>query len=162
MHTKSLDIYHIPFIYLFRMFKYLNIYLRCYDDAWLPAGKLSEVERQGAELAREVQQLNSSAARDRELQQGAATGLQRLGDSLASLRAEMVREEAVAGLREQVASLGAEQLSQEQEITRSQGRLNQLERDITSIRLDRDTRTSHEGSRRFHNHGEGGLVSIDS
>ena len=120
------------------------------------------MERQGAVLAREVQQLNSSAARDRELQQGAATGLQRLGDSLASLRAEMVREEAVAGLREQVASLGAEQLSQEQEITRSQGRLNQLERDITSIRLDRDTRTSHEGSRRFHNHGEGGFVSIDS
>ena len=116
------------------MFKYLNIYLRCYDYAWLPAGKLSEVERQGAVLAREVQQLNSSAARDRELQQGAATGLQRLGGSLASLRAEMVREEAVAGLREQVASLGAEQLSQEQEITRSQGRLNQLERDITSIR----------------------------
>ena len=118
------------------------------------------MERQGAVLAREVQQLNSSAARDRELQQGAATGLQRLGDSLASLRAEMVREEAVAGLREQVASLGAEQLSQEQEITRSQGRLNQLERDITSIRLDRDTRTSH--FTRFHNHGEGRLVSIDS
>ena len=127
-----------------------------------PAGKLSEVERQGAVLAREVQQLNTSAARDRELQQSAVTGLQRLGDSLASLRADMVREEAVAGLREQVASLGAEQLSQEQEITRSQGRLNQLERDITSIRSHRHTRTSHEGSRRFYNHGEVGLVSIDS
>lgn len=84
-------------------------------------------------LLADFDKLNSSVMEDRSIQTNTVTGLQRLGDSLASLKVDMMKDKedgSMDSLKEKVTTLGIRQLTQEQEITRSQGRLNKLEQDV--------------------------------
>ena len=85
-------------------------------------------------LLSSLEKLNSSFAGEKELQANTIKGLDRLGDSLASMKVELRKTEELGGRLEEVS---LKQLSQEQEITRSTGRLNQVERklvDSTQLR----------------------------
>ena len=85
-------------------------------------------------LLGQLEQINASVAGEKELQANTVKGLERLGDSLASMKVEMRKTESLGGRMEEVS---LKQLSQEQEITRSTGRLNQVERklvDSTQLR----------------------------
>ena len=81
-------------------------------------------------LLGQLEQINASVAGEKELQANTVKGLERLGDSLASMKVEMRKTEALGGRMEEVS---LKQLSQEQEITRSTGRLNKVERDVVEL-----------------------------
>ena len=90
-------------------------------------------------LLADFDKLNSSVMEDRSIQTNTVTGLQRLGDSLASLKVDMMKDKedgSMDSLKEKVTTLGIRQLTQEQEITRSQGRLNKLEQDVGRMSND--------------------------
>ena len=93
-------------------------------------GKLTEVESKNLILLEQLEKINSSVAGDKELQANTVKGLERLGDSLASMKVEIRKTEALGGRLEEVT---LKQLSQEQEITRSTGRLNKVERDVVEL-----------------------------
>ena len=93
-------------------------------------GKLTEVESKNLILLEQLEKINSSVAGDKELQANTVKGLERLGDSLASMKVEIRKTEA---LGERLEEVTLKQLSQEQEITRSTGRLNKVERDVVEL-----------------------------
>ena len=81
-------------------------------------------------LLNELERMNSSVAGQADLQDNTVKGLDRLGDSLAAMKVELRKTEELSGRMEEVS---LKQLSQEQEITRSTGRLNKVERDVEEL-----------------------------
>ena len=88
------------------------------------------MESKNSILLRQLERMNSSFAGEKELQANTIKGLERLGDSLASMKVELSKTEALGGRLEEVT---LNQLSQEQEITRNTGRLNKVERDVVEL-----------------------------
>ena len=94
-------------------------------------------------LESEMKKINSSLVEDRSVQINTVKGLERLGDSLASLKVDMMKEEeeeALDSLRERVTNLGIKLLTHDQEITRSTGRLNKLEQDLGRVNTNLEQR----------------------
>ena len=81
-------------------------------------------------LLTELERMNSSVAGQQDLQDNTIKGLDRLGDSLASMKVELRKTEELSSRVEEVS---LKQLSQEQEITRSTGRLNKVEREVEEL-----------------------------
>ena len=81
-------------------------------------------------LLTELERMNSRVAGQQDLQDNTIKGLDRLGDSLASMKVELRKTEELSSRGEEVS---LKQLSQEQEITRSTGRLNKVEREVEEL-----------------------------
>ena len=81
-------------------------------------------------LLTELEKMNSSFAGEKELQANTLKGLERLGDSVASMKVDLRKTDELRGRLEEVS---LKQLGQEQEITRSTGRLNKVEREVVEL-----------------------------
>jgi len=106
-------------------------------------GKLSEVMKSNSLLNNQIEKINVTLAEDQSRQMNTVKGLERLGDSLSSLKGEMmgnkhdgtlkILKEKSDKIEKQVKSLTADQLSTVQDITRNTGRLNKVELDIKKM-----------------------------
>jgi len=106
-------------------------------------GKLSEVMKGNSLLSNQIEKINVTLAEDQSRQMNTVKGLERLGDSLSSLKGEMmgnkhdgtlkILKEKSDKIEKQVKSLTADQLSTVQDITRNTGRLNKVELDIKKM-----------------------------
>eukprot|EP00090_Calanus_glacialis_P035978 TRINITY_DN6138_c0_g1_i1.p1 TRINITY_DN6138_c0_g1~~TRINITY_DN6138_c0_g1_i1.p1 ORF type:complete len:725 (-),score=193.83 TRINITY_DN6138_c0_g1_i1:220-2394(-) len=106
-------------------------------------GKLSEVMKSNSILSSHVEKINSTITDEHNMQMNTVKGLERLGDSMASLKGEMMGDnhegtmktlkEKTEKLEKQVKSVSAKQLTTVQDVTRNTGRLNKVELDIKKI-----------------------------
>ena len=102
-------------------------------------GKLTEVEAKNLILLSELEKMNSSLSQDKEVQRNTIKGLERLGDSLASMKVDMMNkndDDSIKTIETKLANMNVKQLSQEQEITRTTGRLNKVELDINKMNVN--------------------------
>jgi len=106
-------------------------------------GKLSEVMKSNSLLNNQIEKINVTLAEDQSRQMNTVKGLERLGDSISSLKGEMmgnkhdgtlkILKEKSDKIEKQVKSLTADQLATVQDITRNTGRLNKVELDIKKM-----------------------------
>merc|ERR1711892_347182 len=111
-------------------------------------GKLSEVIKTNSILSNQVEKINSTITEDHGMQMNTVKGLERLGDSLASMKGEMMGnnhegamkslKDKTAKLEKQVESVSAKHLKTSQDVTRNTGRLNKVELDMKKISADVD------------------------
>merc|ERR1719351_204327 len=109
------------------------------SDLNILKGKLTEVEAKNLILLSELEKMNSTISQDKEVQRNTIKGLERLGDSLASMKVDMMNkdgDDSIKTIETKLASINVKQLSQEQEITRTTGRLNKVELDINKMNVD--------------------------
>ena len=130
-----------------------------------PPGKLSEVIKTNSILSNQVEKINSTITEDHGMQMNTVKGLERLGDSLASMKGSLVcnfmsskiikmlsgemmgnnhegamksLKDKTAKLEKQVESVSAKHLKTSQDVTRNTGRLNKVELDMKKISADVD------------------------
>jgi len=106
-------------------------------------GKLSEVMKSNSILNNQMEKINSTMTEDHGMQMNTMKGLERLGDSLASMKGEMMGNsqndsmknlsDKTAKLEKQVESVSSKQIRTDQDVTRNTGRLNQVERDMKNV-----------------------------
>jgi len=106
-------------------------------------GKLTDVLKSNSILSNQVEKINDTISEDHSTQMNTMKGLQRLGDSLASMKGEMMGlnhqgslkdlTEKTTSLEKQIETVAAKQLTANQDVTRNTGRLNKVELDMKEM-----------------------------